>query len=210
MTKTPRGAAGLHEISQRLSELMQSMEQKFQDAGKTPPNGNAAEAGTEAETGRGGTRVFESPDGRIRAEMGLRMRIGGLPVNPRRAGMNSGSAEDAASRAERRPAPRAFDAPDASPDLAAWTPDPSPAFEIFEEADHLLITLERPAFEGQPVAMRLEEVVLVARFDGETLGEDLIEERIPLPAGVPAHSTISHAWRNGILCIRIETSGQES
>lgn len=210
MTKTPRGAAGLHEISQRLSELMQSVEQKFQDAGKSAQASSERPAGPEAETGRGGTRVFESPDGRIRAEMGLRMRIGGLPVNPRRAGAGSGSGEDAASRAERRPAPRASDAPDAEPDVPNETSDPSPAFEIFEETDHLLITLERPAFEGQPVAMRLEEVVLVARFDGETLGEDLIEERIPLPAGVPAHSTISHAWRNGILCIRIETSGQES
>jgi HSP20 family molecular chaperone IbpA len=169
----------LNVIGGRLGDLLQVVTSTVKDAA------TAAEDGADRAPG-------QTDDNRIKTHVDWKVSVGGVPM-----GAPGGTSEDAASRAERRK-------PASS--TSAKTPEASaarePLFELFIEANHVLVTFEVPG-------VALEEVKLLRKGQTlrlETSGTSRFRRDIDLPDSIALGNDPSRTLRNGILELRFETA----
>lgn len=124
-------------------------------------------------------QVFETPKGPIRAQAGVRLRMGGLDTG------------------DIKEPPKPYTAGRVNPE-----PEPTPinplSYEILEDEDCWLLTTDIPGVTREEVAIRQDATVLII----ETKGTRRYAARVDLETPF-AQSDITKTLKNGILTLRI-------
>lgn len=189
---TKKGRAALEEIDLRLDGLLGKLGSSLGDLLEKLETNETAELHR--------THEFPTKRGPLRAETGIRMRIGGLDAASRRGPEPVNPRPDAGAQPEAPPAPRA-EAPAEAAQSAARTA----ASDTHVSGGRWVLTAELPGVTLPELSIAVEDRALRV----ETTGARRFRVAADLPEEADA-SDIETVMRNGILEISVALTGGAS